>query len=169
MKLINKYLLLASLFLAPCTFAQSNEKLNGEEKIGRVTGIGGIFFKSENPAEIKNWYYENLGLAPNDYGSMFEFRESDSKKIAYLQWSPFNKTTNYFEPSEKEFMINYRVVNIEALVDQLKANGVTIVDTIETYDYGKFVHIMDPDGNKIELWEPIDSPFTEAYEGKTTK
>ena len=168
----NTYIIFLLFTLSIILNAQNNSsQINTSEnkKIGKVTGIGGIFFKTENPEQTRQWYYKNLGLVPNDYGSMFEFRESDSKKIGYLQWSPFNKSTNYFEPSGKDFMINYRVVNIEALVDQLRENGVTIVDSIETYDYGKFVHIMDPDGNKIELWEPVDSPFTEAYEGKTTK
>ena len=156
------------LFFISSLFIRAQNEAQ-EEKQGRVTGIGGVFFKSEDPQKMKEWYYKNLGLVPNDYGSMFEFIESDSKKAAYLQWSPFEKSTTYFEPSPKDFMINYRVVNIEALVEQLKTSGVTIVDTIETYDYGKFVHIMDPDGNKIELWEPVDSPFTKSYEGKTTK
>lgn len=147
----------------------SKIKNSENEKVGRVTGIGGIFFKTENPEQTRQWYYKNLGLAPNDYGSMFEFRESDSQNIAYLQWSPFNSSTKYFEPSEKDFMINYRVVNIENLVEQLRANGVTVLDTIATYDYGKFVHIMDLDGNKIELWEPVDVTFENLYEGKTTK
>jgi len=141
-----------------------------EHKKGRVTGIGGIFFKSKNPKEQRNWYNQNLGLETNDYGSLFEFREaSNPEKKGYLQWSPFDDNTTYFEPSEREFMINYRVVNMEALVEQLKAAGVTICDSIEEFDYGKFVHIMDPEGNKIELWEPIDSSFTEENEGKTTK
>ena len=154
-----KSLIVLFIFISLITFSQNKpkDKSMEENKLkGRVTGIGGIFFKSENPDKTKEWYYKNLGLTPNDYGSMFEFIESDSKKTAYLQWSPFNKSTDYFKPSEKEFMINYRVVNIEALVDELKANGVTVVDSIETYEYGKFVHVMDPEGNKIELWEPID-------------
>jgi predicted enzyme related to lactoylglutathione lyase len=79
------------------------------------------------------------------------------KKKATTQWSTFAENTKYFAPSGKDFMINYRVENLEALVEQLKAEGVTIVDTIESYDYGKFVHIMDPEGNKIELWEPGDA------------
>lgn len=160
----NRVLLLLITLLVFISIAQT-----GQNEKGRVTGIGGIFFKTENPQQTREWYYKNLGLAPNDYGSMFEFRESDSKNIAYLQWSPFNSSTKYFEPSEKDFMINYRVVNIENLVEQLKANGVTILDTIETYEYGKFVHIMDLDGNKIELWEPVDVTFENLYEGKTTK
>lgn len=157
------------LTLPAFLFTQEKKDTYMSDKKGRVTGIGGIFFKSENPKEINEWYYKNLGLVPNDYGSVFEFRESDSQERVYLQWSPFSNSTNYFEPSKKEFMINYRVVNIEALVDQLKENGVTVLDTIETYEYGKFVHIMDPEGNKIELWETVDSVFEKMYDGKTTK
>lgn len=135
----------------------------------KVTGIGGIFFFSEDPEKARQWYAENLGLAVNEYGSSFEFRNANRpEEINYLQWSPFKKGSKYFAPSKKEFMVNYRVQNIEALVEKLKANGVTIVDSIETFDYGKFVHIMDHEGNKIELWEPVDSVFT-AMGGETTK
>ncbi|NJK96220.1 MAG: VOC family protein [Bacteroidales bacterium] len=135
----------------------------------KVTGIGGIFFFSDNPEETKEWYARYLGLEVNEYGSSFEFRNAHRPdEINYLQWSPFKKGSEYFEPSKKEFMINYRVQNIEGLVEKLKNNGVTILNSIETYDYGKFVHIMDPDGNKIELWEPIDITFTNMG-GKTTK
>lgn len=123
----------------------------------KVTGIGGIFFKCKDPKKIKEWYKTHLGLETNDYGATFEWYEGfDSTKKAQTQWSPFSETTNYFEPSAKEFMINYRVENLEALVEQLKKEGVTIVDAIATYDYGKFVHILDAEGNKIELWEPAD-------------
>jgi predicted enzyme related to lactoylglutathione lyase len=127
------------------------------QKKGRVTGIGGIFFKSKNPAEQRDWYKNNLGLKTDDYGSLFEFRDADNpEKKGQLQWSPFDEKTTYFEPSEREFMINYRVENMVELVDQLKAAGVTICDSIEEFEYGKFIHIMDPEGNKIELWEPVD-------------
>lgn len=128
----------------------------------KVTGVGGIFFKTENPEKLKDWYKENLGISTSEYGSSFEFRNANRpEEINYLQWSPFKKDTEYFEPSKKEFMINYRVQNIEALVKNLKANGVTVVDEIESFDYGKFVHIIDLEGNKIELWEPVDRVFTE--------
>ncbi len=141
-----------------------------KNKKGKVTGIGGIFFKSKDPGKINQWYNENLGLVTNEYGSMFEFRLADKpEEKGYLQWSPFSEKTDYFLPSEKEFMINYRVENIEALVEELKKNGVTVLDEIETYDYGKFVHILDPENNKIELWEPVDNTFTKSYEGETTK
>ncbi len=140
-----------------------------QNNIPKVTGIGGIFFFSDDPKKSKEWYSQNLGLETNQWGSSFEFRNAHRPdEINYLQWSPFQNGSDYFAPSKKEFMINYRVQNIEGLVEKLRANGVTIVDEIVSYDYGKFVHIMDNEGNKIELWEPIDHVFTEMG-GKTTK
>ena len=148
---------------------QSDDSNSSQDTVPKVTGIGGIFFFSENPEETKEWYSKNLGLEVNQWGSSFEFRNANRPdEINYLQWSPFKQGSDYFSPSKKEFMINYRVQNIEGLVRKLKGNGVTVLDSIETYDYGKFVHIMDADGNKIELWEPVDSVFTEMG-GKTTK
>jgi predicted enzyme related to lactoylglutathione lyase len=135
----------------------------------KVTGIGGIFFFSEDPSATKEWYARNLGLEVNEWGSSFEFRNANNpEEINYLQWSPFKTGNEYFAPSKKDFMINYRVQNIDALVEKLKGNGVTVLDTIESYDYGKFVHIMDHEGNKIELWEPVDSILTKIGT-KTTK
>lgn len=130
---------------------------NDNPKMKKVTGIGGIFFKCKDPKKMKEWYKTHLGLNTNDYGANFEWREaSDSTKKGSTQWSPFAETTKYFEPSTKDFMINYRVADLEALVEELKKEGVTIVDKVETYDYGKFVHIIDMEGNKIELWEAKD-------------
>lgn len=135
----------------------------------KVTGVGGIFFKCADPDKMRDWYGRHLGLKTNEYGSLFEFRLADEPdKQAYLQWSTFSANTKYFEPSKKEFMVNYRVENLEALRDELLANGVQIVDQIESYEYGKFLHIMDPEGNKIELWEPVDEVFTKSNEGHTT-
>lgn len=137
--------------------------------VPKVTGIGGIFFFSDDPQKSRKWYEQHLGLAVNEYGSSFEFRNANRPdEINYLQWSPFKSGSDYFAPSKKEFMINYRVQNIEGLVKNLQDSGVTVVDEIISYDYGKFVHIMDPEGNKIELWEPVDSVFT-AMGGPTTK
>lgn len=136
----------------------------------KVNGIGGIFFKCKSPEKLKDWYSKNLGIVTNEYGSVFEFRKSDQKEEkGYLNWSPMKEDTTYFKPSEKEFMINYRVDDIETLVKELKAEGVTVLDEIESFEYGKFVHILDPENNKIELWEPVDASFTRLYEGKTTK
>ena len=146
---------------------------NGRQSIKKVTGIGGIFFKCKDPKKMREWYETNLGLNTNQYGAVFEWRQgADSNKKGFTQWSPFTDKTKYFEPSTKEFMINYRVDNLEALIDQLKKAGVTITDTIETVGYGKFVHIMDIEDNKIELWEPNDIEFEKLGEkmgAKTTK
>lgn len=126
----------------------------------RVTGIGGIFFKCKDPKLMREWYKTHLGLTTNDYGAVFEwYQGADSTKKGFTQWSPFKETTKYFQPSTKEFMINYRVENLKVLIDELKKEGVTLTDTMETYDYGKFVHIMDLEGNKIELWEPNDIEY----------
>ena len=124
-----------------------------------VTGIGGIFFYSDHLQKTKDWYTKNLGVEINDWGSSsFDYRNVNKPdEIISLQWCPFKKSSDHFAPSKKEFMINYTVQNIEGLVSKLKEEGVTVLDSIETYDFGKFVHIMDADGNKIELWEPIDN------------
>ena len=121
----------------------------------RVTGVGGIFFKCKDPVAMNKWYHERLGLQTGKYGTSFESRQADDPtKKAFLQWAVFNEKTKYFQPSTKEFMINYRVENLDRLVAQLMAEGVTVVDEIQAADYGKFVHIMDPEGNKVELWQP---------------
>lgn len=124
----------------------------------KVTGIGGVFFKCKDPQKTTEWYKKYLGLETNPYGATFEWYESkDSVTKAQTQWTPFPDTTDYFgDAPQQNFMINYRVENLEELVDELKSEGVIIVDKIEKYDYGKFVHILDGDGNKVQLWEPTD-------------
>ena len=123
----------------------------------KVTGIGGIFFKCKDVKAVNEWYKTHLGFDTSPYGTSFEWREvEDSTKKGLTQWSPFAESTKYFEPSIKDFMINYRVADLEAFVEQLKNEGVTIVDKIEDSEYGKFVHILDVEGNKIQLWEPKD-------------
>ena len=99
-----------------------------------------------------------MGLNTDAYGCTFWWQNEAGEKCS-TQWSPFEKQTTYFKPSKKEFMMNFRVENLEELLTQLKKEGVTVVGDIETYDYGKFGWILDPEGNKIELWEPIDSAF----------
>ncbi len=159
-----------SIMILLTSYVSTNKKINKieEQKIEttmsnspndetpKVTGIGGIFFFSDNPKETKDWYAKNLGLEINAWGTVsFESRNINKpEEVNSLQWSPFKKGDEYFSPSKKEFMINYRVQNIEGLIIKLKENGVTILDSLETYDYGKFIHIMDTEGNKIELWEP---------------
>lgn len=121
----------------------------------RVTGIGGFFFKCKDPKAIRNWYNQHLGLNTNDYGASFMWKDENGNNCS-TQWSPFQEDTKYFQPSEKEFMQNFRVENLEWLLAELKKEGVTIVGEMETYSYGKFAWILDPEGNKIELWEPLD-------------
>ncbi len=123
----------------------------------KVTGIGGIFFKCKDPNAMKEWYNTHLGVDAGQYGASFEwYEDAEGKKKGLTQWNVNTEKAKNYEPSTKEFMINYRVADLAALIAELKQQGVTILDEMETYDFGKFVHIMDPEGNKIQLWEPTD-------------
>lgn len=122
----------------------------------RVTGIGGFFFKSDDPKKMKEWYKDHLGIPTDNYGWTFRWKDNDGNE-GCTQWSPFDVNTNYFKPSEKPFMMNFRVDNLAALLEVLKTEGVTVVGEMESYDYGNFGWILDPEGNKIELWEPKGS------------
>ena len=123
----------------------------------KVTGLGGIFFKCDDPKAMNAWYAKNLGLPMSDYGATFDWEEvDDPSKKGSTTWSTFRQDTKHFDPSTKPFMINYRVESLVALVEELKRDNVTIVDEIADSDYGKFVHVLDPEGNIIELWEPKD-------------
>lgn len=121
----------------------------------KVTGMGGFFFKASDPKKLCAWYDQHLGLKTNDYGCSFNYTDENGRS-AIMQWSPFKSETDYFEPSKKEFMQNFRVNNLEGLLNELKSEGVTVVGEMQVYDYGKFGWILDLEGNKIELWEPID-------------
>ena len=159
-KSIFPLLLVAASFLSGFAFKAVLAGKQQEGSYKKVTGIGGIFFKCKDPKKMREWYKTHLGLQTNAYGAVFEWRQgADTTQKGFTQWSPFAETTKYFAPSTKDFMINYRVENIAALVADLKLQGVTVTDSIETYDYGKFVHILDMEGNKIELWEPNDKEY----------
>jgi len=144
-----------------------------QQPLKKVTGIGGIFFKCKDPKKMRAWYAANLGLNTNQYGAVFEwYQGADSTKKGFTQWSPFNEKTTYFAPSTRDYMINYRVDNMDALIAELKKNAVTIVDTVETAEYGKFIHILDIEANKVELWEPNDIEYEKLGKqmgSKTTK
>lgn len=132
----------------------------------KVTGIGGIFFKCDDPKAMNEWYTKNLGLDNKGYGATFEWREDeDPLKKGSTTWSTFPQDTKHFNPSTKPFMINYRVENLVELLKELKNDNVTIVDEIAEYEYGKFAHILDPEGNMIELWEPADESDEENTAG----
>lgn len=125
--------------------------------MAKVTGIGGVFFKCKDPKATNEWYKTNFGMDVGPYGVHFEWgKGEDGSNKGSTAWNTFPDSADYFDPSEKDYMINYRVDDLEALVKQLKKDGVVIVDEIETYDYGKFVHVIDLEGNKVELWEPTD-------------
>jgi predicted enzyme related to lactoylglutathione lyase len=128
----------------------------------RVTGIGGVFFKCKDPQKVKAWYGKHLGLPVDDYGASFRWKDlgqPDNAPPALTAWSPFKEDSDYFAPSEKPFMFNYRVENLVELLKVLKEEGVEIVGEVQEYSYGKFGWILDPEGNKIELWEPKDEGF----------
>ena len=137
----------------------------------KVTGIGGIFFKCRDAKSMNAWYQQHLGfkaLSDEEQSMMFEWRDTeDPSQKGYTVWGPFKETTTYFEPSGKDYMINLRVENLVDLLRQLKEEGVEVVGEMEEYEYGKFGWIMDPEGNKLELWEPVDESFTKIYAGKT--
>ena len=141
---------------------------NKDAATGRVTGIGGVFFKCKDPEKVREWYQMHLGLKTDPYGTNFEWRHSlDSEKKGFTQWAPFTEDTDYFDPSTKTFMVNYRVENLGQLVDQLKKDGVAVLGEVQHFDYGKFVHIMDVEGNKVELWEPNDVEYEKIVDGRT--
>lgn len=152
--------------------SQSNDKKQNPSKEPpepKVTGIGGIFFYTPNAEKARQWYAQNLGLEVNQWGSSFEFRNAHRpEQINYLQWSPMENAKEYFAPSDKPYMINYRVQNLLGLLDKLRGNGIEIVGEVQEFDYGKFAHILDHEGNKIELWEPVDQVF-EDMDLPTTK
>jgi predicted enzyme related to lactoylglutathione lyase len=121
----------------------------------RVIGLGGIFFKSNDPDKLRAWYQKHLGLELDAYGSVvFDCRAETSEKAAQTVWSLFPTDTKYFDPSNASFMINYRVENLDELLKLLRSEGVEVDERMEEYDYGRFGWIMDPEGNRIELWEP---------------
>ncbi len=134
----------------------------------RVTSIGGIFFKTKNPQQIREWYRDHLGFNIDQYGTSFEWRKLDKPdEKGFSVWSPFKEDTQYFAPSEKEFMVNFRVENLDELLKLLKQEGIEQIGELQIFEYGKFAHIMDPEGNKIELWEAYDQEYDKMVE-KTT-
>jgi len=120
----------------------------------RVTGIGGIFFKSKDPAQLRDWYRKHLGIESEIYGASLYWRDDPRHSEAYTVWSPFAYDTKHFDPSHAPFMINYRVDDLDWLLTQLRAEGVDVDPRVEESEFGKFAWIMDPEGNRIELFEP---------------
>ncbi len=122
----------------------------------RVTGIGGIFFKTRNTDKVNAWYARHLGITPDEDGSVaFKWREQeDPERTGYTIWAPFPHDTRYFGPGKSPYMINFRVADLDALMQQLRAEGVQVEEKIEESEYGRFGWITDLEGNRVELWEP---------------
>ncbi len=126
---------------------------------GRILGIGGIFFKSTDHDGLRAWYQNKLGILYGDYGGIFKWRShSNPESENYTIWSIFPTSTAYFSPSESTFMINYIVDDLDLFLAKCRTNGVKIDAKRETHNYGHFAWIYDPDGNKIELWQPLGPP-----------
>lgn len=135
--------------------------------MAKVTGIGGIFFKCKDPEQVRNWYSEKLGLNTDNHGTNFEWRKSNNpNQKGFTVWAPFSDSTDYFKPSKKGLMINLRVDNLKELIEELKNKDVKIIGEIKEYKYGLFAHIVDPEGIKIELWEPFDEEYDKIVEAR---
>ncbi len=122
------------------------------EQFRRTTGFGGVFFRCKDPKALREWYNQHLGVDTNDFGATFEWGKGSGEMV----WGTFKEDSKYFSPSEKQFMFNFRVENLVWLIDQLKSEGIETLGPVAEYEYGKFAHIMDLEGNKIELWEPAE-------------
>jgi predicted enzyme related to lactoylglutathione lyase len=134
------------------------------EQRGRVTGLGGVFVKSRDPAGLLAWYSDHLHVAVQDFGASFRWRDEHvPERRGATIWGVFDADTGYFAPSDKPYMLNFRVDDLDALLARLRAAGVTVESKIEQSAEGRFAWIMDPDGTRVELWEP---PASEAEAGE---
>lgn len=124
----------------------------------RITGIGGIFFKAQNPKELQAWYQQNLGIEPQPDGTpvLFWRERENPDALGSTVWAPFPADTDYFGTSGQPYMFNYRVRNLEAMLEQLRAAGATVDEKIHVMEFGKFGWATDPEGNRFELWEPAE-------------
>lgn len=119
----------------------------------RVTGLGGIFFKARDPAALNAWYGKHLGLDISDWGGAV-FRWADDSPAGTTLWTPFPADTDHFAPSSAPFMVNFRVADLHGLLAALRAEGCQVLEKVDESEYGKFGWVLDPEGNKVELWEP---------------
>ena len=122
----------------------------------RVTGIGGIFIKSANTQRMRDWYQKHLGIDIQQWGgAAFAWKGAENPEgVGTTVWNVFEASSSYFDPSKANFMVNYRVANLKRVLKELRAEGVAVADKVEESEYGKFSWIMDPEGNRLELWQP---------------
>lgn len=121
--------------------------------MAKVVGVGGVFFKSPDPEGLRAWYVEHLGI-PDEEGPGVSFRNADQPRDGYLVWGGFREDTRYFDPADKDYMFNFVVDDLRGALAQVERAGAALVGEVEEYDYGDFGWFMDPDGNKVELWQP---------------
>ncbi len=142
--------------------------MSDDKTRGRVTGVGGVFFRSPDPAATREWYAEHLGLGTDDYGTNFRWRShSDPESVGHTQWSPFDQDTDYFGDSAQQAMVNYRVDDLDAILERLQASGVALAGEMQVEPFGRFQHVIDGDGRRIELWEPVDQEYATIVDGVT--
>ena len=122
--------------------------------MGKVTGLGGVFFKCADPERMYAWYETHLGMKRDGGEFHFQWVDKDTGAAGMTVWALFKRDTKYFAPSDAPFMLNYRVDDLDGLLERLRAEGVDVDDRREDHDYGRFAWVMDPEGNRIELWEP---------------
>jgi len=124
----------------------------------RVKGIGGVFFKAQEPQTLQAWYVQHLGLDPESTGYVsLEWRDKDDpSRVGSTVWAPFPQDTEYFNPGQASWMINYRVDDLDAMLAQLRAAGVQVDDRVEEMEFGRFGWATDPEGNRFELWQPAE-------------
>jgi predicted enzyme related to lactoylglutathione lyase len=145
----------AVAFVAGAATGKTMQAPDAAPPAERVTGIGGVFIKAKDPAALARWYRENLGFDTRANRTIFEWREHDNpKSVALTVWALFADTTKYFSPGTAAFMVNYRVRDLDRMLAQLRAHGVTVEPRVMTDDAGRFAWVVDPEGNKLELWEP---------------
>ncbi len=126
----------------------------------KITGLGGVFLKVPDVEATKQWYEEILGFHWDQYGTTFDTQHPENGK-GHLVFSFFDEENKHFTPSKSEVMLNFRVNQLEKFIEQLNQKGITIVGEVETYEYGKFAHLLDCNGMKIELWEPHENQVEE--------
>ena len=134
----------------------------------RVRAIGGVFFRSADPEATRSWYSQHLGLDVDAFGTNFAWRQEDApERRGHTQWTPFPSDTSYFGASDQQYMINYRVDDLDALIEKLREEGVQIDGDLQCEKFGKFIHVIDSDGRRVELWEPLDDEYEKILDGVT--
>ncbi len=132
----------------------------------KVTGIGGIIFKSENPEKTREWYAKHLGFQNDDHGTIFQWQNEKGEK-GHTVWSPMQRDSSHFDDGDKDYILNLRVDDLDNILEEMRAEGVEQIGETQVYDYGRFAYVRDPDGMKVELWEPNDQAFEEMAKNRT--